>query len=127
MAERRVDNPIRRNAEDQFARVDTRSQLRFGEQSIVCGVIKFENSVEGFLIFCKASEYGRTAVRKLGWDEPMRIPLVDYINRKQNYLPPRRLSSKRRTPIMAGTPPRMSICSGATLLNMALLFGRNAH
>ena len=43
------------------------------------------------------------------------------------YLPPRRLSSRRRTPSMPGTPARVRNCSGGASLNMGLELGRDVH
>src|SRR4051812_33588204 len=116
MAVRGVDNSVGWNAKDQFPLIDPWQQTRFRKQPVVGSVVEFEDTFERIGIIRQARQYGYTAIGKLGRNEPVRTALINGSNRKhidlpgscpRNYLPPRRLSSKRRTPIMAGTPPRV--------------------
>lgn len=77
MAERGVDDSVRRDAEHQFARVDSRQQFGFRQQTVVRCVIQFEDSREEFFVFREASQNGRATIGKLSGDQSMSVAPVD--------------------------------------------------
>jgi len=83
MTKSSVDDSIRRNSEDQLARVDPRRQPRFREETVVGCVIQFKDAVQGRLIIGKPSKHRRAAIREFRRDQAMRISLVDLRNLDQ--------------------------------------------
>src|SRR5580692_6965404 len=77
MTEGGVNNPIRRNAEDQLASVEAGGKLRFGQQTVVRGVVELKDSVQCVLVVSQASQHRSSAVGELRRDEAMSIPLID--------------------------------------------------
>src|SRR5690349_457437 len=139
MAERRIDDAIGRNPEDQFPLINAGRQKGFSQQAIVGRVIQLENAFEDVRVVGQPVEHRDPAIGKLRRNETMRVALVNrssgehfdllccFFSVVESYRPPRRLSRRRRTAIMAGTPPRLRYCKGGAPLNIGLELGREFH
>ena len=77
MAKCRIDNSVRRNAEDQFPFVDSWRESRFRQQPIIRSIVQFENAFERLGIVGQASEDGGAAVSELRGNQAMGIALID--------------------------------------------------
>src|SRR5690348_5714091 len=100
VAECSIDDSISGNTEYQFSHVNSRRQPRLSQKPIVGGVVQLKNAVECFFISRQAGEHRSAPIGKLSRDKTVGVALIYFARAWQHYLPPRRLSSKRRTEIM---------------------------
>src|SRR6478752_6756418 len=143
MAERRIDDAIGRDPKDQFPFINAGRQTGFSQQAIVGRIIQLENAFEDVRVVGQPVEHRHPAIGKLRRNETMSVALVNgssggnsgehfdllccFFSVVVSYRPPRLLSRRRRTPIMAGTPPRLRYCNGGAPLNIGLELGREVH
>jgi hypothetical protein len=106
MGEGRVDDPVRRNAENKLAHTNVGQLLIFSEQTIVRRALEIENVDEVCVVVGDAGEHADSAVTVLRRDQSMCAVASDARGvRQRRHIPPRRASSRRRTVCIAGAPP----------------------